>query len=55
LDTPVEYLCEVAHAQARHIGLLGTDEHAWELSAEAWRERIARFVQVDAELDESGE
>ncbi len=30
LDTPVEYLCEVAHAQARYLGWLGENEHGWE-------------------------
>jgi len=30
LDTPVEYLCDVAHAQARWLGWLGPGEHAWE-------------------------
>ena len=29
LDTPVEYLCEVAHAQARYLGWLGEDEKGW--------------------------
>jgi hypothetical protein len=32
LDTPVEYLCEVAHAQARWLGWLGENEYAWEKS-----------------------
>jgi radical SAM protein with 4Fe4S-binding SPASM domain len=32
LDTPVEYLCQVAHAQARDLGLLGAGERAWEVS-----------------------
>ncbi len=41
LDTPVEYLCGVAHAQARDLGLLGESEHAWEV--ENWKERIARI------------
>jgi hypothetical protein len=44
LDTPVEYLCEVAHAQARHLGFLGADERAWEIDREGSRERVARFV-----------
>jgi sulfatase maturation enzyme AslB (radical SAM superfamily) len=39
LDTPVEYLCSVAHAQARGLGWLGEDEHSWEV--EDWRERVA--------------
>jgi len=31
LDTPVEYLCEVAHAQARYFGWLGENEQAWQV------------------------
>lgn len=42
LDTPVEYLCEVAHAQARHLGLIGVSEVAWLVPD--WRERVARFA-----------
>jgi hypothetical protein len=38
LDTPVEYLCEVAHTQARFLGLLKEDEKAWEVVD--WQERI---------------
>lgn len=38
LDTPVEYFCEVAHAQARYLGLLDKDQKAWEI--EAWEEKI---------------
>jgi radical SAM protein with 4Fe4S-binding SPASM domain len=30
LDTPVEYLCEIAHAQARYLGWLGEEENAWD-------------------------
>ena len=30
LDTPVEYLCEVAHAQARYLGWVADGEQAWE-------------------------
>jgi radical SAM protein with 4Fe4S-binding SPASM domain len=44
LDTPVEYLCLVAHAEARHLGLLGEQEHAWEV--ENWKERVAGFVKA---------
>jgi radical SAM protein with 4Fe4S-binding SPASM domain len=29
LDTPVEYLCEVTHAQARHLGWLKGNEKGW--------------------------
>jgi hypothetical protein len=39
LDTPVEYLCLVAHAQALDLGLLAEGEKGWEVSA--WRDRIA--------------
>jgi hypothetical protein len=38
LDTPVEYLCELAHIEALDIGLLLNDENAWEV--EDWKERI---------------
>ena len=44
LDTPVEYLCQVAHAQARYLGLLAEGEQAWEVAD--WRERIATLVQT---------
>jgi radical SAM protein with 4Fe4S-binding SPASM domain len=38
LDTPVDYLCRVAHAQALDLGLLNAGERAWEV--ENWKERI---------------
>lgn len=38
LDTPVEYLCDVAHAQARDLGLVASDEKGWEVRD--WRERV---------------
>lgn len=41
LDTPVEYLCEVAHEQARDLGLILEGEKAWEVKD--WEERIRRF------------
>jgi len=31
LDTPVAYLCEIAHAQAGYLGLLEQGEKAWEI------------------------
>jgi radical SAM protein with 4Fe4S-binding SPASM domain len=43
LDTPVEYLCEVAHVQARFLGLLKDGEHAWEISE--WKKRIDTLVE----------
>jgi radical SAM protein with 4Fe4S-binding SPASM domain len=39
LDTPVEYLCQVAHVQAQDLGLLRDGEYGWEVGN--WRERIA--------------
>jgi radical SAM protein with 4Fe4S-binding SPASM domain len=47
LDTPVEYLCEVAHAQARYLGLLEVGERAWEIKREVSRARVARFVEAE--------
>jgi radical SAM protein with 4Fe4S-binding SPASM domain len=45
LDTPVEYLCDVAHEQARFLGLLQEGEKAWEI--EDWRKRIDVFINSD--------
>lgn len=42
LDMPVEYLCEVAHAKARFLELLGEDENSWEVDG---RERIKDFLE----------
>ena len=44
LDTPVEYLCDVAHAQARFLGLISDDENAWEVND--WKVRVKRFVAI---------
>ena len=38
LDTPVEYLCRIAHAQAEYLGLIKPGESAWKV--EDWKERI---------------
>lgn len=38
LDTPVEYLCEVAHEQARDLGLLEPGESAWDV--QDWQPRV---------------
>jgi len=46
LDTPVEYLCEVAHAQARSIGLLEAHECSWEIEPEVARVRVIRFANI---------
>ncbi len=45
LDTPVEYLCQVAHAQARFLGLIGDYELGWEVAD--WRERVRRLAIQD--------
>jgi radical SAM protein with 4Fe4S-binding SPASM domain len=42
LDAPVEYLCQVAHAQARDLGLLRDGERSWEVSD--WRGRVTAFA-----------
>jgi radical SAM protein with 4Fe4S-binding SPASM domain len=44
LDTPVEYLCEVAHAQAYYLGLLAENEKAWSINSEEYQERIDRVI-----------
>jgi radical SAM protein with 4Fe4S-binding SPASM domain len=41
LDTPVEYLCQVAHAQALYLGLLQPGEKAWEVPD--WQVRLKRM------------
>jgi MoaA/NifB/PqqE/SkfB family radical SAM enzyme len=38
LDTPVEYLCEGAHAQARYLGWLNENESGW--GVRDWRMRL---------------
>ena len=43
LDTPVEYLCAVAHAQARFLGLLAENENSWDV--ENGKERITGGVR----------
>jgi len=43
LDTPVEYLCEIAHVQARYLGLLEEDENAWDVRD--WKERIRMLMR----------
>lgn len=45
LDTPVEYLCKVAHFQAMDLGLLRKGEKAWEI--EDYIERIRAFIEKE--------
>ena len=42
LDTPVEYWCEIAHEEARQLGLLAPGEKAWLVHDAA--ARVARLV-----------
>lgn len=46
LDRRVEYLCAVAHIQARYLGLLGKGEAAW--AVEDWQGRIQRLCRLPA-------
>jgi radical SAM protein with 4Fe4S-binding SPASM domain len=43
LDTPVEYLCAIAHEQARDLGLLRAGEKAWQVSD--WHSRIDKMEE----------
>ena len=43
LDTPVEYLCKIAHAQALFLGLVRKGEHAWKVRNR--KERIKDLLQ----------
>lgn len=45
LDTPVEYLCEITHRQARFLGLLKNNEKGWEVAD--WKKRFLRFTQTE--------
>jgi len=49
LDTPAEYMCQVAHAQAVYLGLLREGEQSWEVPEADWHERVARFTNEDSE------
>ena len=42
LDTPVDYFCDIAHAQAQDLGLLAEGEKAWDVKD--WKRRIATFL-----------
>jgi len=41
LDTPVDFFCDIAHAQARDLGLLAEGEKAWEVRD--WKRRVEVF------------
>jgi MoaA/NifB/PqqE/SkfB family radical SAM enzyme len=42
LDTPVDYFCQVAHEEARYLGLLKDNERAWEVKE--WQNRVKDFI-----------
>lgn len=44
LDTPVEYLCEVAHHQACQLGLLTDNERGWETAD--WQLRVSHMISI---------
>jgi hypothetical protein len=48
LDTPVEYECQVAHAQARYLGLIEEGEMAWDVVD--WKGRIEALTERTASL-----
>jgi len=45
-DTPVEYLCLVAHAQAVYLGLVLDGEKSWEIKPDVWQSRLKSFIAV---------
>jgi hypothetical protein len=45
LDTPVEYLCKMAHAQARWLGWLDNNEMGWTVIK--WKERVKKGPKED--------
>ena len=49
LDTPVDYFCGIAHAQARFLGLIKANEMAWEVTD--WRERLELFIGSESNGD----
>lgn len=44
LDTPVDYFCDITHAQAEMLGLLAEGEKAWTVGG--WASRIERVTGV---------
>ena len=46
MDTPVEYLCGIAHVQARFLGLINEEEKAWQV--QDYKERIKNFCEKEA-------
>ena len=48
-DSPVEYLCKVAHKEAQDLGLLKGDEKGWEVTD--WKERIKKLEEKGNDRD----
>jgi len=48
-DSPVEYLCRVAHREALDLGLLTGDEKGWEVTD--WKDRIKKLEEKGDERD----
>lgn len=46
LDTPVEYFCQIAHIQAKNLGVIGEGEKSWEIKD--WEKRIEKFSQIES-------
>lgn len=49
LDSPVEYLCNIAHEEAVQLGLLLREEKAW--LVDNWRERLAEAVSASSAFE----
>ena len=44
LDTPIDYYCQVAHAQARQLGLLSPGEKGWQVKD--WSRRLKKVENL---------
>jgi radical SAM protein with 4Fe4S-binding SPASM domain len=58
LDTPVQYLCAVTHAQARHLGWLDDNEKGWNRryrSNRVTRDPQAHPTETESTYDSTGE
>ena len=49
IDEPVSYLCEVAHQQARLLGLLDENEYSWQVND--WQARIERLTGAPLQIN----
>jgi radical SAM protein with 4Fe4S-binding SPASM domain len=44
IDQPVDYVCEIAHEQARYLGLLKKNERSWQVRN--WRDRLVAMNEI---------